>query len=112
MRSKSTSYEKWCKCPQPSIKIQKLQVFPKVRVIQISRVLDPYEPKNLRILKLGETFEEDIDGTDQKVKYELKAIINHHGTESFTGHYTCFAKRDDRWVFFNDEQVSILSDYE
>jgi len=88
-----------------------MKVFPKVKTIQVNRVLS--EDKNLRVLKLEQTLEEDIDGsTDEKVKYELKAIINHHGKAANVGHYTCFAKRDDRWVFFNDEQVSILSDYE
>ena len=84
-----------------------MKVFPKVKTIQVNRVLS--EDKNLRVLKLEETFEEDINGsTDEKVKYELKAIVNHHGKDITMGHYTCFAKRGADWVFFNDEQVSVL----
>ena len=83
-----------------------MKIFPKIKGIIVDRVSRGV--KNLRVLKLEETFDEEIDGTDQKVKYELKAIINHHGENIFEGHYTCFAKRGADWVFFNDEQVSVL----
>ena len=63
-------------------------------------------------MKLAKTLEPDIDGTDQKIKYELRAVINHHGPDPTRGHYTCFALRNDDWVFFNDEQVSVLHDGE
>ena len=84
-----------------------MKVFPKIRTIQLARSDGYY--KNLRVLKLEPTIEEDINGsTDEKVKYELKAIVNHHGKDITMGHYTCFAKRGADWVFFNDEQVSVL----
>ena len=72
--------------------------------------------KNMRSLKVAAEIEETVHGTDKKIKYELRAIVNHHGEFQNAGHYTCFARRFDaisndfRWYFFNDEEVTKLED--
>ena len=39
------------------------------------------------------------------VVYELFAICNHHGDLN-RGHYTAFCKKGEKWLWFNDSQVS------
>lgn len=49
----------------------------------------------------------DIEGES----YKLVGVINHHG-EINSGHYTTYVlnKISEKWNFFNDEKVEIVSD--
>lgn len=49
-------------------------------------------------------FELSIEG----IKYELKSVIQHHGTYH-GGHYTCYVKYGTSWYFCDDQSVSKAS---
>ena len=49
---------------------------------------------------------EDKEGNKQK--YDLYAVIQHHGAIS-EGHYTAICKINDIWVLFNDSQLSQIN---
>ncbi|KAJ9082567.1 hypothetical protein DSO57_1003338 [Entomophthora muscae] len=43
------------------------------------------------------------------VKYQLVAVVYHHGSEAMAGHYTCDVRRgDDSWIFCNDSEIEAL----
>ena len=46
-------------------------------------------------------------------KYNLKAVVHHHGTTPFSGHYTADAVRVDEksaeWVSFDDGQAELAN---
>ena len=42
-------------------------------------------------------------------KYRLLAIISHMGRNTECGHYVAHVKKEGKWVLFNDEKVSKLS---
>lgn len=39
--------------------------------------------------------------------YKLVAFISHMGTSTMCGHYVCHILKDNRWVIYNDEKVTI-----
>jgi uncharacterized UBP type Zn finger protein len=45
------------------------------------------------------------DRVGNKQKYDLYAVINHHG-EISEGHYTAICKINDNWILFNDSRLS------
>ena len=45
------------------------------------------------------------DRVGNKQKYDLYAVINHHG-EISEGHYTSICKINDNWILFNDSRLS------
>ena len=45
------------------------------------------------------------DSVGKKQKYDLYAVINHHG-EISEGHYTTICKINDNWIIFNDSRLS------
>ena len=45
------------------------------------------------------------DKIGNKQKYDLYAVINHHG-EISEGHYTAICKINDNWILFNDSKLS------
>eukprot|EP00899_Mesostigma_viride_P006052 jgi/Mesvir1/15448/Mv06630-RA.3 len=47
------------------------------------------------------------DLPDGPGRYQLIGIISHMGNSTQTGHYVFHAKKDGRWVIFNDEKVAI-----
>ena len=48
------------------------------------------------------------DKAGNKQKYDLYAVIQHHG-EISEGHYTAICKINDIWVLFNDSQLSQIN---
>ena len=40
-----------------------------------------------------------------KSKYEIVASILHLGGSIHMGHYVCYAKKDGKWVYYNDSKV-------
>jgi ubiquitin C-terminal hydrolase len=38
-------------------------------------------------------------------RFQLVAVVLHHGVGLYSGHYTALCKRGDRWFLFNDEKV-------
>jgi len=40
--------------------------------------------------------------------YDLFAIVVHIGSGPHAGHYICFVKKDDVWLVFDDEDVSVI----
>jgi hypothetical protein len=44
----------------------------------------------------------------ENTKYEIVGGINHMGEYGF-GHYTCFAKNNNKWYNFNDDSVNELN---
>jgi hypothetical protein len=42
-------------------------------------------------------------------RYHLMGIICHLGRNTDHGHYACHLKKDEQWVFFNDDKVRLLS---
>ncbi|EGR32448.1 ubiquitin, putative [Ichthyophthirius multifiliis] len=39
-------------------------------------------------------------------QYKLKAAIIHLGKSVHAGHYICYIKKDNQWVYYNDEKVA------
>ena len=56
-------------------------------------------------LDLSNYFEE---GGGDRAKYDLYAVIQHHGNIS-EGHYTAICKINDFWVLYNDSSLSKIS---
>jgi uncharacterized UBP type Zn finger protein len=44
-------------------------------------------------------------GTSYSGKYELIGIVSHLGRNTDHGHYVCHLKKENQWIFFNDEKV-------
>ena len=44
-----------------------------------------------------------------QVKYELQAVVTHHGLTCTTGHYTAVVKHDDNWLMCDDKQVGLYT---
>lgn len=44
-------------------------------------------------------------------RYELYAMVSHHGSSTRGGHYTCDAKHEDKWFHFNDERISQVRNF-
>ncbi|XP_075236962.1 ubiquitin specific protease 5 [Lycorma delicatula] len=44
---------------------------------------------------------------DGSSRYKLVAFISHMGTSTMVGHYVCHILKDNQWIIFNDEKVSL-----
>jgi len=44
-----------------------------------------------------------------QVRYELQAVVNHHGNDVSSGHYTATVKYGNSWLLCDDTQVSIFA---
>ncbi|KAL1519383.1 hypothetical protein AB1Y20_022908 [Prymnesium parvum] len=49
-------------------------------------------------------------GTNEaSTEYDLSAVVVHHGTSPFSGHYTAYVKREHKWFHVNDTVVNEVS---
>ena len=48
-----------------------------------------------------------VQKTDGPGHYELQAFVMHKGLSALCGHYVTVAKRDDKWILYNDENVTV-----
>lgn len=46
-------------------------------------------------------------GTKSNGVYELCAVLTHKGRAADTGHYVAWVKEDDKWMKYDDDQVSV-----
>jgi len=42
--------------------------------------------------------------------YSLKASVVHLGANYQSGHYVCYIKKNDKWIYYNDAKVAESSD--
>ncbi len=42
-------------------------------------------------------------------RFELVAVVNHHGKKAAGGHYTCDILQDQTWLRIDDEAISPVS---
>lgn len=50
--------------------------------------------------------EEDRDSHGAKTTYEPIAGVVHLGRSTHCGHYVCYAKKEGKWILFNDDKVA------
>ena len=43
-------------------------------------------------------------------RYQLRAIVTHHGPRCYSGHYTCVERGRDGWTEYDDARVTELED--
>jgi ubiquitin C-terminal hydrolase len=97
-------------------KQHKIYKNPKYLVIHFKRFESITINGNTNIVKLKNLvgYNEQIDIADlmirptENTKYEIVGGINHMGEYAF-GHYTCFAKNNNKWYNFNDDSVNELN---
>ncbi len=92
-----------------------LETLPKILIVHLKRfkiinyvqkklnyfVNIPYDMKMDFLLK-------DKDKYKESTSYNLISIVVHVGTGNEYGHYYCVVRIADRWVKFDDENVSLI----
>lgn len=81
-----------------------------------------FDQENKKVQKIGRklafqnkfSFDADslsagIQGTNE---YELKAVIAHRGMSVDEGHYVCYARHENKWFIFNDDQSAVIDEEE
>lgn len=73
-------------------------------IIRLKRFTDAMNKNNAKII-VPQTIE--VPGLDSTAKYQLTALINHHGTSMSAGHYTVMIRHPTRgtWFEFDDAKV-------
>jgi len=105
-----------CEIKVAANKQHKIYKNPKYLVIHFKRFDNVVINGNVNIVKLKNLigYNEQIDIADlmirptENTKYEIVGGINHMGEYGF-GHYTCFAKNNNKWYNFNDDSVNELN---
>jgi ubiquitin C-terminal hydrolase len=98
------------------LKQSKIYKHPKYMIIHIKRFKHIVHNGEAKIYKLKNLvgYNKDINIKDYMIKnetntdYELVGGINHMGEYHF-GHFTCFAKNNDKWYNYNDENVNEIN---
>eukprot|EP00731_Ephydatia_muelleri_P025839 Em0017g922a len=87
--------------------------FPSHMMIHCDRVSLSRKPKklNCRVLLPCVEHVSYLHATN-KPKYELSALVIHHGTHTGKGHYTCLVRSRDQWIRYSDTQVSIITSFD
>lgn len=116
-----------CHCKVTAEKSQRFQTLPEVLVLALRRFEYSVELGQRKKINDYFEFEEELDMSAylQTVEmmsmrtirrnnanlYRLTGIILHMG-EAEAGHYIALAKDKDRWIQFNDTQISVIGDKE
>lgn len=104
-----------CNCKRDAKRYLKLTKLPPVLNVQLSRyVFDrvKFVKKKVSDKVLLPISLEVNHGNGRKRKYLLCAVMRHHGTSAYSGHYTAEAMdwTTGKWFEFNDETVKLLPD--
>jgi len=105
-----------CEKKVAAAKQHKVYKNPKYLVIHFKRFNNIVINGNVNIVKLKNLigYNDQIDIADlmirptENTKYEIVGGINHMGEYGF-GHFTCFAKNNNKWYNFNDDSVNELN---
>jgi ubiquitin C-terminal hydrolase len=116
-----------CHCKVTAEKSQRFQTLPEVLVLALRRFEYSVELGQRKKINDYFEFEEELDmsaylQTAEMMSmrtirrntanlYRLTGIILHMG-EAEAGHYIALAKDKDRWIQFNDTQISVIGDKE
>ncbi|CAF0841218.1 unnamed protein product [Adineta steineri] len=83
---------------------------PKLLIIQLKRYTfgrnSAYKPKLDMLIRYPLRDFKLIKGEEQ---YDLQAVSMHQGYNLMSGHYTAYAKNNDQWYRFNDEEVTKIN---
>ncbi len=105
------------KCPQscPSERASlahKLSRSPRVLLVQVKRFSASADGTTFRKIAAPVEVPEFLDVSSVALAemkggylYQLRAVVVHYGATSFSGHYVCFARRNDDWFKYNDSSV-------
>lgn len=106
-----------CKCKQKSTKQFWIRRLPNVLCLHLKRFrwhnyfrtkVDTGISFPLRALDMSRFVLANVPDTRRSglgSRYDLAAVIVHHGSGAGSGHYTAFAINDDQWFHFNDQTV-------
>jgi hypothetical protein len=90
-------------------KFQRLSILVKIPLILSHLIIVNMTNKdNSKLYNVGGLSELDIELAQTPAlnkKYELLACVMRFGQSASGGHYTCLAKRNNQWIYFNDNIV-------
>ena len=96
------------------IHIKKLPVYLNIQLLRFI-----YNPKTESLKKIKSNFKFPLIAdfkqhvhSNSDCRYELYAILNHHGQNATSGHYIVDIKIDGKWSRFDDDSVSVLENVE
>ena len=63
--------------------------------------------RNNKIILFNGRQNEEIELNNEK--FSLKSVVNHHGPNSRSGHYTSYVRGSNNWISTNDARVNTVS---
>ncbi|XP_061531891.1 ubiquitin carboxyl-terminal hydrolase 3 [Phycodurus eques] len=108
-----------CKKRQKSTKKFWIQKLPKVLCLHLKRFhwtaflrnkVDTYVEFPLKDLDMKGYLLEPESLLAESCRYDLAAIVVHHGSGAGSGHYTAYGSHEGRWYHFNDSTVTLATE--
>lgn len=91
-----------CKSYQKATKTFSIYRYPNILMIHLKR----FNYSSLFGSKLNNHVEFKEELKLGEYIYQLKSVINHHGSSLSSGHYTCYSKHQDQWFDCNDSTTT------